>query len=352
MRVLEIMGSLHRGGAETMIMNYYRAFDKDICQMDFVVHMEKEDDFRQEAESMGARIFLLPRPGDVGALKYISALKKLIKEKGPFDAVHIHTNYQAFMGVIAAKLAGVKNVVVHSHTTSFKKHRLVVNRLFFFLGNVVRVACGKKAGDAFFGKDSYIVVSNAMDVSKFMYVDDNHVKNEKVVIGHIGRFVTPKNHAFIIELAKKLKQMNVDVVFKLFGDGELKEEMVRTVERNSLQDVVEFMGITNDTVAAYKSFDLFVLPSLFEGVPLTLIEAQLSGLVCLASDKVAEESNLDQGNLCFLPLDVELWAERIQTLIKDSRLSKSSITVNEKINEYDVRIQCKKLLSVYEGILK
>lgn len=179
MRVLEVMGSLHRGGAETMIMNYYRAFDKKICQMDFVIHSEFENDYREEAEKMGARILLMDRPGKIGAREYIKSLTVAIKKNGPYDAIHIHTNYQAFLAIIAANKAGIKKIVVHSHTTSFKKHEIFVNRVVMKLYHTVNIACGVAAGDAFFGKNNYMVLNNAIDVSRFKNVDNETIQKTK-----------------------------------------------------------------------------------------------------------------------------------------------------------------------------
>lgn len=347
------MGSLHRGGAETMIMNYYRAFNKDICQMDFIVHARNDGDYSFEAENTGARVTELPTVGKIGMVKYIKLLTDTIKKNGPYDAVHAHYDYQDFLAVIAARIAGVKTVVVHSHTTSFKKHRLFVNRLVFKLFGAVCVACGEKAGNAFFGKNKYVVISNSMDAQKFMSASENadgEHKN-KTVIGHLGRFVTTKNHEFIIELAKELKRQNVNVEFRLFGEGELREKIENLVKSYGLEDCVNFMGLTNDTVSAYKSFDIFILPSLFEGVPLTAVEAQLCGLKCLMSDAVTKECDIEQDLASFLPLDINVWVEKIKKLTEDDLTHKQTVR-NDKVNSYDVNIQWKKLLSIYEGNLK
>ena len=120
MRVLEVMGSLHRGGAETMIMNYYRAFDKKICQMDFVIHSELKMIIEKKPRTMGARILVdgLDQ-GKIGAREYIKSLTVAIKKNGPYDAIHIHTNYQAFLAIIAANKAGIKKIVVHSPYNKF-----------------------------------------------------------------------------------------------------------------------------------------------------------------------------------------------------------------------------------------
>ena len=354
MRVLQILGSLHRGGAETMVMNYYRAFDKSLCQMDFVIHKEFDNDYRAEAMSYGAKIILLDRPGEVGAPKYINQLSRAIKENGPYDAAHIHTNYQAFLAILAAKKAGIKKIFVHSHNTVFPKKYLPVNRLAMLLCGVRRIGCGEVAGKAFFGKRKFTVVNNAIDVSKFRNAhntDYAEVKKQRfgdrVVMGHLGRFHSQKNHVFLVELMKKIVSENKNIVLALYGEGDREQEIRELVQKEGLGDNILFMGTTNDAVTAYKTFDIFVLPSLYEGFPVTLVEAQLSGLRTLASNKISRECDLRLGLIEFLPLDTYVWADKIKNLLERDAPSAMPI-LDEVIDEYDVNIQWKKLYEIYK----
>lgn len=351
MKVLEVMGSLHRGGAETMIMNYYRAFDKSLCQMDFAVHAETEGDFREEAKSMGAKIIVLPKAGDVGMVKYIKLLSDAIKKNGPYDAVHAHYDYQDFLAVIAARKAGVKRIVVHSHTTAFKTSKKLINRLVFATNNVIRIACGEKAGDAFFGKGKYMVLANAIDSAKFKMAGEKELKNDKFVIGHLGRFIPDKNHEFIVSLAECLKERNLNVEFHLYGEGETLDEIKENVKKKNLETSVKFMGITKNSAEAYHTFDVFILPSLREGVPLVLVEAQFSEIQTLASDRITRECDLKAGLIEYLELDVNLWAKRIEEIALNKSF-KQNVDFDNAKAKYDVNIQWRNLLSVYEGKLK
>ena len=353
MRVLEIMGSLHRGGAENMIMNYYRAFDKELCQMDFVVHAEFENDFREEAKKLGAKIIVLPQPGKVGAFKYINLLVKAIKENGPYDAIHSHVDAQSFLSVIAAKLCKIKKIIVHSHTTRYSKIKLFINRMVFASFRVVRLACGEKAGKAFYGKKKFTVISNAIDASAFK----EHIKNQAnapsrssktKIIGHLGRFFAPKNHEFIVSLAKELKEKQVDACIHLYGKGALEEHIKSLVKDANVEDYVHFMGLTKNPIEAYLSFDLFILPSLFEGFPVTLVEAQLANLPCLVSDSISKECDLELGLLTYLPLDADTWAKEITKCFEENR-TETSATNSDIIANYDVSIQWKRLLSIYKS---
>lgn len=352
MKVLEVMGSLHRGGAETMIMNYYRAFDKSKCQMDFVIHAEFDNDYREEAKSLGANIILLKRPGQIGALKYIKLMIDTIEKNGPYDAIHIHTNYQAFLSIIAAKKAGIKKIVVHSHTTNFKKCEIIVNRLFFKLFNTVNLSCGIRAGDAFFGKNNYIVLNNAINVSKFINGGDIQLNNKisnlyknKKIIGHLGSFTYPKNHKFIIELVDKLKQKRHDFIVLLFGEGELLEDVKLLIKERKLEDFIKLEGVTSNPAVTYKMFDIFILPSIYEGFPVTLLESQLSGIYTVASDTVTQESDLGVDMIEFLKLDSDLWADKINILL-DSGITHKKI---KSFDDYDVDLQWKKLYCIYKS---
>lgn len=351
MRVLEIMGSLHRGGAETMIMNFYRAFDKQLCQMDFIVHAEFIDDYRQEAELLGAKVILLSRPGQVGARKYICELTNAIVNNGPYDAVHIHTNYQAFLAVIAAKRAGISKIIVHSHTTNFKRHEIVINRIVMKHFRTKNIACGMAAGDAFFGKNNYIVLNNAIDITRFTNTDKESVENQKKaiysdckIIGHLGSFTLPKNHQFIIKFAKELSKCRSDFKVLLYGEGEYEKDIQKLIADYNLVDIVMLCGVTNDAPKAYKMFDLFILPSIYEGFPVTLVEAQISGTYCLASTNISSECDLGIDRLEYLDLNVNEWAERVDVLLDQNKTDMDNISVDQ----FDVNVKWKELYSIYK----
>lgn len=354
MRVLEIMGSLHRGGAETMIMNYYRAFDKKLCQMDFVIHKQFDDDYCNEAKENGASIILMKRPGELGAVRYIRVLADAIRKHGPYDAVHIHTNYQAFMGVIAARLAGVKNIIVHSHTTAYTKSQLFVNRFVFKVFRVRKLSCGKLAGDAFFGSD-YTIINNAIPVSSFKEVDDTEVKKirdrfpGKKIIGNLGSFTRTKNHVFMLDLMEEIQKSDPTICLLLYGEGELKDEIQRQIDSRGLQSCVYLMGVTKSPNIVYHAMDLFILPSLWEGFPVTLVEAQLAGAYALASDTVTKECDIGIAKIEFLKLEKSLWADRIRALLA---LPEGAHKVPVNLDEYDVGVQWKKLYGIYKNEYK
>lgn len=350
MKVLEIMGSLHRGGAETMIMNYYRAFDRKLCQMDFVIHGRFENDYYDEALSLGANIIETCSPGKIGIFKYIKNLKDIIKNYGPYDAIHIHTDYQAFLSVIAGKAMHINNIVVHSHSTNFTTTIKLLNRAVFCMANVQRIACGKAAGEAFFGKNNFIILNNAIDIRRILNVKYSECKENRrrlfgnaYVIGHLGRFSKAKNHKFIIELAHELAKEKQNIVFACYGEGEEENEIKEMAKERKLSNIY-FMGITADVMTVYPMFDIFILPSLFEGFPVTLIESQLSNVYSITSNYVSKECDLGMNMLKFLPLEIELWKNEILNNITASHNKCNNLKV---FSEYDVNIQWKKLYQIY-----
>jgi len=353
MKILEIMGSLHRGGAETMIMNYYRAFDKELCQMDFIIHAEFDKDYRAEAIKMGAKIFLLPRPGKIGIFKYIFELTRKINENGPYDAIHIHTNYQAFLSIIAARICKIGNIIVHSHTTSYSYIQLLLNRFIMRIFHIKRLACGIAAGDAFFGKNNYSIISNAIDVSKFSTNFENKDLKKlsgqfsgRRIIEHLGSFTYQKSNIFLIDVLSELPKIIPDILFLLYGSGKLEDKVRKYVSKKGLDEKVCFMGVIEDASEAYQLFDIFALPSLYEGFPVTLIEAQVARVYSFTSDAVSKECDLNVNLIKFLPLNVSLWTNEIYFEIyrNTNKLLRKS---DNDVSKYDVNIQWKELYTIY-----
>lgn len=353
MRVLEIMGSLHRGGAETMIMNYYRAFDKQLCQMDFVVHARFDNDYCQEAEQMGAKIIELHRPGQIGPFRYIKELSDAVKRYGPYDAVHIHTNYQAFLSIIAAYFAGIRKIFVHSHTAKYSGTWIYINRYVMKVFGVKRLACGRAAGNAFFGREPYIIINNAIDIKKYKEIDNKNytkIKHEtfgkQYVLGHLGRFVEAKNHSFMLNVMERLVQIRKDIVLALYGDGEDRTKIEELAKAKGLENYVQFMGVTNDVITAYRTMDLFLLPSLYEGFPVTLVEFQLSGISGLVSDCVSDECDLQAGLVTYLPLKEDRWVAKILEKIENRQYAVKHVA-SDVLNQFDVKVQWKRLYEIY-----
>ncbi|WP_113387384.1 glycosyltransferase family 1 protein [Bacillus pumilus] len=315
-RVLHIVGGMNRGGAETMIMNIYRALDRNVLQFDFITHRKDVCDYDEEIQRLGGRIFYVPSIGASSPLAFVRTLTKTIKRTGPYQAVHAHTDFQTGFSALAAKLAGVKVRICHSHNTAWKQSPNWVDHLMLkgfrwliFAFSTKLVACGEDAGSFLFGqkkmKNGQVeVLPNGIDLSLFFQPDpEEKVKIKKqlglqeksMVIGHIGRFHEQKNHVFFMELAQTLKKQGVSFQLVLVGDGPLRQVVESYAEKAGLLDNIVFTGVVSDVPDYMKAFDVFVMPSLFEGLPLVLVEAQASGLPCVISDHITEEVDLGCG---------------------------------------------------------
>ncbi|KPN14641.1 glycosyl transferase [Bacillus australimaris] len=315
-RVLHIVGGMNRGGAETMIMNIYRALDRNVLQFDFITHRKDVCDYDEEIRRLGGRIFYVPSIGASSPMAFVKALTKTIKQAGPFQAVHAHTDFQTGFSALAAKLAGVKVRICHSHNTAWKQspngldHLMLKGfRQLIFTFSTQLVACGEDAGAFLFGQKKMEngrveVLPNGIDLSLFFQPGSDekaeikkqlHLLEKKMIIGHIGRFHEQKNHVFFMELAQTLKKQGVSFQLVLVGDGPLKPVVESYAKKAGILENIVFTGVVSDVPKYMKAFDVFVMPSLFEGLPLVLVEAQASGLPCVISDHITEEVDLGCG---------------------------------------------------------
>ena len=365
-RVLHVVSSMNRGGAETMIMNLYRNIDKNKLQFDFVCHIKEKCDFEQEIYSLGGRIIRISSLGQIGLNEYINNLRKVISRYGPYQAVHAHTDIQAGIVMLAAKLEGIPIRVCHSHNTKWKENpRIKDNLQSYILRYIGRktatnlCACGKDAAIFFFGKRAYeknqvTILNNGIDIESFNNINNvdivklkRQIKDDSFIIGHIGRFYEQKNHMFIVELAKELQEKNVKFNILLVGDGPLKEAVKQRVYDNNLDKNIKFLGVRDDVPMLLNIFDIFIFPSFYEGLPVTLIEAQASGVKCIISDTITEEVDLGLGLI-----------ERVSLSNKDkwisyllNKKSKCDISIiNKKVSEagYNARNNVRYLNKLYD----
>lgn len=333
-----MFGRMDRGGAESMIMNLYRNIDRDIVQFDFVVHTDDVCAFDEEIVELGGRIFHIPRFNGKNIFKYIYAWKKLFCEHSEWKIVHAHIRSTAAIIIVIAKINGCYSIA-HSHSISSGKglSAAVKNIMQFPIRYVADyfMACSTVAGNWLFGKkictgDKYTLFPNAIDTRLFSYNLDirNKLRDEmglhgKKVIGHVGRFEYPKNHIFLITLFSKLYTIDRDVVLVLVGDGSLKNKIKQIVEDYHIGDRVVFYGLSNKVYELVQAFDIMVFPSLYEGFPVSLIEAQASGLPIIGSkEAIPDEAVLtNRVERISLTEKSEVWIDAIEKNVqkKDSR---------------------------------
>ena len=357
-------GSMSRAGMETFIMNVYRNIDTTKYQFDFLVHSDKTGDFDEEILKNGGRIYrIITDRSKIYPLRVFKRFwdtHKLLRGQKKYDAIHIHTSAAtSLVKLLAAYFSGCTIRIVHSHSTSTNKSKL--HNLFYWLMksfSTHRYACSEQAGIWMFGKafnnlKNAKVVYNGIDTRVF-YFDLNKQRNAKeafgladrFVIGHVGRFSEVKNHGFLLDVFYQLYNKNQNAFLLLIGDGELRKNMEDKVKQLNISHCVKFAGIRTDIDELLLAMDVMLFPSLYEGLPVTLIEAQATGLKIIASDTVSREADLT-GLVTFVSLEksptawAEILEEEAQYIRKDQR---------ESIKEakYDIRSITDELCSVYE----
>jgi len=305
-RILHVFGALDRGGAETMIMNLYRKIDRRKIQFDFIIHTKKQCDFNDEIKLLGGRIYHLPRYKGTNHFQYKKAWRTFFRDNPEYKIVHGHVRSTASIYLKIAKKQGLITIS-HSHNTSsgFGVSSIVKTILQYPIRHTADYlfACSKSAGEWLFGKracqrDNFIILNNAIDAEKFIYDDcirENmreslNIEKNKFVIGHIGRFHTQKNHSLIIDIFKQVYDKNKNAVLLLVGDGELRPKIEKKVMNLGLAENVIFTGVRSDIPKLMQVMDLFLFPSLYEGLGIVVIEAQAAGLQCIVADNLPNEA--------------------------------------------------------------
>lgn len=357
-RILQCVNNMHRAGLETMLMNYYRHIDRTQIQFDFLTHRPERSDYDDEIERLGGRVYYAPRLYPQNYAAYFSFMKNFFREHPEYQIVHSHIDAMSYLPLRAAKKAGVPIRIAHSHSTSidrdfkyplkqlFRKRMLhVANRC---------CACGDEAGKFLFGRHDFTLIPNAIDAARFAYdaalrrdVRAELALEDRLVIGHVGRFSYPKNHLYLLEIFAEIRKRRAEAVLMLVGTGEKEQEIRTRADEMSLTEHIRFMGSRDDVHRLYQAMDAFVMPSLFEGVPLTGVEAQFAQLPCIFSDKVPDEVAFTPLSR-FVPLaeSPSVWAAQVLEAITTER-GQLELTGAK----YDIRFAHKHLTDYYLQLL-
>lgn len=361
-RVAEVMGKMLGGGVEAVVMNYYRRVDRSRVQFDFLVDSDSTLVPREEIESLGGRVFFVPPYQQIRA--YMSALEELFLEQR-WTIVHSHLNTLSIFPLKAAKKAGIPIRIAHSHSTA-GKGEYKKNLLKYILRTQAnrypthRMACSQYAGEWLFGKDAkFDVIFNAIELNRFAFNADARaqVRSElglvdaDFVIGHVGRYVTTKNHFFLLKVFEQVVAERPAAKLLLVGAGELRPSIESWVAEHKLCDKVFFLGQRDDVERLYQAFDVFALPSLYEGLGLVGVEAQRAGLPCLLSDAITREVDVT-GTCEFLPIDdSEIWTDALCALETKSDAERADTSCTA-FSDYDIVRQgawlTDKYLELYE----
>lgn len=365
-RVAQIIGKWLGGGVESVVMNYYRHIDRTKIQFDFICDNDSTNIPYEEIEKLGGKVILIPPYQKV--FKYHNGLKKVLKD-GNYKIVHSHINTLSVFSLFAAKCAGVPVRIAHSHSTTSKKEKKrnllkQILRPFSKTFATDYMCCSELAGRWLFGNKEYdkgnvYLLNNAIDLDKFKY--DEKVRKEKrkelnisddtLVIGHVGRFVKTKNHRFLVDIFSEVHKQNNNSILLLVGQGPLMEEIKEKVKNIGLEKCVKFLGQRNDVNELYQAFDVFILPSLYEGLPVVGVEAQATGLLCVFSNDMTKETKVLDSTI-FLSLE-QSNIEWANCALDNFKKYKRKDSRNEIINSgFDIIKESKLLEKTYENMSK
>lgn len=364
-KVLQILTSLNCcGGVENYIYNYYKHIDKSKVQFDFLIHGTPDaENFIEKVKDMGAKVFILEKLG----LKTIKgngkAFSKILKENH-YDIIHDHMANSAFLYFKIAKQQGITNRVLHSHQSRAADQVLhqIRNKPLLILGNCFatqRAAVSKLAGDYLFGKKPYKIINNCISGERFSFDEKNReeIRNfyqickQDFVIGHVGRMCPQKNQEYLLRILKVLKERKRrKCKVLLVGEGEDKASLAELAERLGVSDSVIYAGNKEDTSKFYSAFDVFVLPSLYEGLPTVGIEALYNGLEVVTSDNVTTEMDVED-RVTHLPLkSMNTWVDKIENCFDHGNECRK---INKAhMNKFDIEVQAPKLLEYYISMIK
>ena len=350
-RILMVIGSLdYCNGITSYAMNYYKELVKDKIKIDFAVHYDFSTEYSERILNDSNQIFYM---GNY-SIKSMLGLNRRIRalyEQNQYDIIHCHILNLAYFYFKQAKKAKISCRILHSHATKNSDNFLknIRNSIFKFLADrytTTRFACSNLAGDYLFGKKNYTVVKNAIDYKKFLFSQDNRKElrniysiTDETCLGFIGRFTAQKNILFLISIAKELSELGFNFKLFLIGDGNLHSEIVHQIEIANLTKRIRIIDSNPDVYKFYSFFDYFILPSLFEGLPVTGVEAQVAGCKCLFSDKITKELDFT-GNCVYLPIkDPKVWANYIYSNVPDR--------IQDVPDTYDIKTEAKYLEDLY-----
>ncbi|MCK8520578.1 glycosyltransferase family 1 protein [Aquimarina sp. D1M17] len=337
-RILQVFTIMNRGGAESMIMNYYRKIDKDKVQFDFLVHRKEKAAFDEEIESLGGKIYRFDPINPLSPGAYYEKLRSFFKEHSEYKVVHSHLNTFSCFPLKIAEEFNIPCRIAHAHIAIEKvkltdllpgnegpKETIKKVIKLWLKQRVLKHAthsfsCGEKAGKWLFGSDrDFTIMNNAIDANAFR--PDNQVREEyqkkfaieqKLVLGHVGRFTSQKNHSFLLKIFSEVLKSKENSELILIGDGPLRVKLVAEAKELGIDNHVQFLGVRTDIPQLYQMLDVFVFPSFYEGLPVTLIEAQSAGLKVFASDRITKEVDLTD-DIEFLSINEspKFWADTI-----------------------------------------
>lgn len=362
LHVLHVVGAMDIGGIENMLMTLMSHMRKKGIIFDFAVHGKAIGVHETKIKELGGRIYHLPKFAGINVFTYLSAWRKLLANHPELKVIHGHMTSTASMYLLLAKKYG-RVTIAHSHSTSTSGGKIVygIKRMLEYPLRYISdylCACSAAAANYRFGegtseRSNYFLWHNAIDVEKFRFSSEKRKLYRKklglgestIVIGHVGRMIPAKNHNFLLEIFREYRKINLDSKLLLVGDGPLREVIEKNAKEQGLASAMIFTGAVGNPADYLSVMDVFCFPSVYEGLSVSLIEAQTNGRICLGSDVIPREVKISDA-LKFLSLTqpAKMWAERLEQMLAESCEAKGNC------NPYDVNVVSEEIRKFYTMI--
>lgn len=366
-RVLHCVGYMKKAGAETFIMNMYRRIDSKVIQFDFLCCEQKAGEYDQEIKDRGGSISYVDFNTN-SKCKILKYFTRIVRYKAAFDKydndtiVHIHGHhaFDILLIAIAANLSK-KEVIIHSHNVSAESHLTLhkLSRILLIHLFRNRLACSQMAGEWMFGKSSFTIIQNGIEIDKYVFSKTNRERlrgkyklDNKFIIGHIGRFEDQKNHEFLVQVFYEYHKVNNESVLLLIGDGGLMTAIKKKTHEYGMDDSVIFLGVRDDVSEFYSAMDTFIFPSKYEGLGIVAIEAESADLPCIFSSVLPSDIDITSKVFrCNLDSPISKWIETLESCriraINEKRMDNSNLI---RKAGFDIQDCSRRLAQVYLNI--
>lgn len=348
-------------GIGTVIMNYCKALDKNKYDLTILAGKPIADSYMCECEILGIKLIVLPSRHRKSLRHYLGLFKEL--RKGKFDIVHIHgSSSMMAIELFIAKIAGTEARIAHSHSSHCSNMKLqnILNPYFRKL-YTISMACSDAAGDWLFGKDNYIIQPNGFDTTKFIFSEQERYRTRrelgivnKFVLGHVGRFNETKNQKYLLDIFEDIAKKYEDAYLLFVGIGPDFEMIKELIYKHPFSERIILYGESDKISSLYSAMDVFLFPSLYEGLGLVAVEAQINGLPCIISDKVPKMVEVG-GNVTFLPIgdkDKKAWSDQIleYKILSLNRIA-AYLKIKSNIQKFDIGFCVKNLENIYVSLI-
>jgi glycosyltransferase involved in cell wall biosynthesis len=368
-RILHVVGGMDRGGVETWLMHVLRNIDRQCFRMDFLVHTDRHCAFDDEIESLGSSLHFCASPSH--PLRYARNFARILRERGPFDVVHSHVHHSSGVTLRLAKLARVPIRIAHSHSDTstvdslsppLRRLRLRIGRRWIQRYASLKIAASSMAAASLFGSawrsdPATSILYCGVDLAAFEARVDNALARREFgfaakdfVIGHVGRFEPPKNHDFLLRIHAEVLKLRPDARLLMIGKGSLESAILATATALGTACRIRFAGVRGDVASLMLGvMDVFVLPSLYEGLGLVAVEAQAAGLPTILSARVPAEADTQCGLAHFIPLEAPAseWASRILQIADHSRTRQADALAHISRSPFSIRQSVEALCQLY-----